>query len=350
MNEHDILDPAGAAQQVMVLPGGALRVLGGIDSVILQAALDRLAPDASRPAVALCLRPAPTPDRVIVQAVDSLAEAALRLWPFWWRSLRFIEGRDTLAQLAAAVAARQAAREIPGVSSRWAEAAARRAAFGHAPRIAGYELAQELSQLARVLGGELRLLVDVGNPGLWPRPEALVHALEWIAAHADAAVVALFPDLPALRPPFDRILYNARMVTGAAEAPVSPQVRPTRGLPHPLSDTERRLVAALAEDGELGPLFEFNRTIFTTRGSTPRVDLVWRVGQLVVEVDGYGSHGNRQAFRQDRHRDYELALTGFTVLRVTNDEIDEDLQQAVEKIRDMVRQNLSKNDGGVKWR
>ena len=39
---------------------------------------------------------------------------------------------------------------------------------------------------------------------------------------------------------------------------------------------------------------------------------------------------------QDRHRDYELILSGFTVLRLTNDEIDEDLEKAIEKIRDVV--------------
>ena len=58
---------------------------------------------------------------------------------------------------------------------------------------------------------------------------------------------------------------------------------------------------------------------------------------LVVELDGYGSHGNRAAFMYDRHRDYELALSGYTVLRLANDEIAQDIEKAVEKIRDLVR-------------
>ena len=66
------------------------------------------------------------------------------------------------------------------------------------------------------------------------------------------------------------------------------------------------------------------------------VDLLWEPGKLVVEVDGFARHGNRFAFVQDRHRDYELILSGFTVLRLTNDEIDEDLEKAIEKIRDVV--------------
>jgi very-short-patch-repair endonuclease len=39
---------------------------------------------------------------------------------------------------------------------------------------------------------------------------------------------------------------------------------------------------------------------------------------------------------QDRHRDYELTLSGYTVLRLTNDEIAQDLEKAIEKIRDLV--------------
>ena len=103
-----------------------------------------------------------------------------------------------------------------------------------------------------------------------------------------------------------------------------------------MSDVEQRLARALAADEELSPLFVFNKTILTTRGGAPRVDLVWEPGKLVVEVDGFARHGNRRAFVQDRHRDYELILSGFTVLRLTNDEIDEDLEKAIEKIRDVV--------------
>ena len=39
----------------------------------------------------------------------------------------------------------------------------------------------------------------------------------------------------------------------------------------------------------------------------------------------------------DRHRDYELVLSGYTVLRLANDEVLQDFGRAVEKIRDVVR-------------
>jgi very-short-patch-repair endonuclease len=57
------------------------------------------------------------------------------------------------------------------------------------------------------------------------------------------------------------------------------------------------------------------------------------------------------AFVHDRHRDYELAMSGYTVLRLTNDEIAQDLEKAIEKIRDLVTLCRERTDsGGTKWR
>jgi hypothetical protein len=91
-------------------------------------------------------------------------------------------------------------------------------------------------------------------------------------------------------------------------------------------------------DAELGPLFGFNQFVDTLRGprlateGRPRVD----ARHVVVELDGYASHGNRIAFMHDRHRDYELALSGYRVLRLANDEVVQDLEKAIAKIRDLV--------------
>ena len=103
-----------------------------------------------------------------------------------------------------------------------------------------------------------------------------------------------------------------------------------------IRDAAQQALAAIAAAPDLAELFEFNRTLTTVHGATPRVDLVWRAGRLVVEVDGYQSHGNRISFQDDRHRDYELILTGYIVLRLTNDEIADDLERSVAKIRNLV--------------
>jgi len=55
-----------------------------------------------------------------------------------------------------------------------------------------------------------------------------------------------------------------------------------------------------------------------------RVDFLWRPERLVAEVDGYLYHRGRQAFRDDRDRDVELGLAGFTVVRFDDSRIAED--------------------------
>jgi very-short-patch-repair endonuclease len=156
--------------------------------------------------------------------------------------------------------------------------------------------------------------------------------------------------VPPLDSPFDRILYGARRVIADADPGASvsePEAResvgsetwlaPWRGAPHPLSEIEQRLAAILRDDTELAALFCFNWFVDTVRGSRPKVDLVWIDGRLVVELDGYPDHATRRAFIGDRHRDYELALSGYTVLRLANDEVVQDFGRAIEKIRDLVR-------------
>ncbi len=48
-----------------------------------------------------------------------------------------------------------------------------------------------------------------------------------------------------------------------------------------------------------------------------RVDAVWHTHRLIIEFDGFGTHGSRSAFEDDRERDRELAAAGYIVLRVT---------------------------------
>ena len=47
------------------------------------------------------------------------------------------------------------------------------------------------------------------------------------------------------------------------------------------------------------------------------VDFLWPEQRLVVEVDGYGSHGTHSAFEADRARDAQLKLLGYEVIRFT---------------------------------
>jgi len=249
------------------------------------------------------------------------------------------------------VIAREAAVRISGVSIPWADAATRLALAGRPPRVSGILPAIELFQLSLAVGrAGLILVVDVGAAVDKLSALALACALEWIAQHSRAAVVALFAELPPLDSPFDRILHGARRVIADADGGLSVSeaesiepsgsetwLAPWRGAPHPLSEIEQRLAAMLGDGAELAELFRFNWFVDTVRGSRPKVDLVWMDGRLVVELDGYPDHSTPRAFIGDRHRDYELTLSGYTVLRLANDEIMQDYGRAIEKIRDLVR-------------
>ena len=67
------------------------------------------------------------------------------------------------------------------------------------------------------------------------------------------------------------------------------------------------------------------------------VDFLWRTERLVVEVDGWESHGTRSAFEADRARDARLKLLGFDVLRFTWRQIADDRAEAASLIREVLR-------------
>jgi very-short-patch-repair endonuclease len=345
------LDRQTAAEFVFGAPEGSVRVLAGIDSESLRIVLDGIEPGPHRGRALLArISPAATTEAIVEQVIELFAATARRLWPIWFTNVSFGQCRnDTLGRLAANVIARSTAEEIQGLSLPWVEEATRLVLESRVPRVRAAVPAVELAQLALAVSRTGTVLVaDVSETCVGPNPAATVHALEWIAQHIRGAVVALFHELPPSEPPFDRILYGARRITWAGNADLSiiapdpategagPWIAPWQGLPHPLSDVEQRIAKALSADAELGPLFGFNQFVDTVRGSRPKVDLVWTQGRLVVELDGYASHGSRIAFMHDRHRDYELALSGYTVLRLANDEVVQDLEKAIAKIRDLV--------------
>jgi very-short-patch-repair endonuclease len=67
------------------------------------------------------------------------------------------------------------------------------------------------------------------------------------------------------------------------------------------------------------------------------VDLLWSEGRLAIEVDGFELHGTETVFRSDRERDFELMAAGYMVLRITDDEIFQDVARVLEKIRILIQ-------------
>ncbi len=53
------------------------------------------------------------------------------------------------------------------------------------------------------------------------------------------------------------------------------------------------------------------------------VDMFWPEARLVVEIDSYGFHRLRGEFNSDRYRDAKLQLTGYFILRVTEERMND---------------------------
>ena len=279
--------------------------------------------------------------------VAALARVTLDLWPVWFGDADFSAfGTDITSREALRIEIEALAKRFPTLMSGWARRAAALASEGKAPHVQGAPAEIEIDQLCLLI--DPRGLALVTNMGLGDSetPAAFVAALEWIARSANIAVVVLCNAPPPNVPPFDRLLPGARIIArdddrqeerAAAETRSGTWIAPIVGRPHPMSVIEQRLAKLLASDPELAPLFAFNQPVETVRNGCFLVDLVWYEGRVVIELDGYPDHNTRTAFARDRHRDYELMLTGYLVLRIANDEIIQDFGKAVEKIRDVVR-------------
>ncbi|HEX2129756.1 MAG TPA: DUF559 domain-containing protein, partial [Solirubrobacterales bacterium] len=67
------------------------------------------------------------------------------------------------------------------------------------------------------------------------------------------------------------------------------------------------------------------------------VDFLWPDHKLVVEVDALSTHTSPFHFERDRRKDAELTLRGFTVLRITKRQLEEEPAAVIERIRIALR-------------
>ncbi|MGP9811813.1 endonuclease domain-containing protein [Rhodopseudomonas sp. NSM] len=304
---------------VRLARGERLTVTGlGIDEV--RQALTTV--EAQRPALILPQGGGST-EAILQELIDDLAELALTCWPRWYgRDCSTADGLHILPQ------------DQPDVSAPWFRAAARRAATGYRPRFRRTARSIEFTQLMQAIGPPDLVLLAPADPVDARRAAPVIQVLEWCAGQG-ASVVALFPSRPAPVPPFERLLYDAVEAVPTAE-PLQLRFIAPSGRAHHASLVEQRVEAALRHDCELAPLFACNQTVAIDGYGNPRVDLLWREGRVVVELDGPEHQGDPN-FANDRHRDYELLMAGYLVLRITNHQVTTDLQAAVEKIRAVVR-------------
>jgi len=282
--------------------------------------------------------------KIILQdTLRNLAEIALGMWPAWY-------GQPTIYLQPAhleLLPSEQIYAFHPNISPPWFQRASQLCQKSKLPLIKKLPRNLQLSQLALTIDpNNLTFILAICDPT--PLPERLFSVSRlstWLAQETGARVAVLIPPDLTHHAGLAPILYEAAtLATQSQSAPESqPEEKerhtiwPIEGRPHPSSPGEQRLAAALAQDTELAALFQFNQPIITNAGTTYFVDLLWSVGQVVIEVDGYSYHSGPIPFRVDRQRDYELLISGYIVLRLPHDEVMNDVKAALKKIRAVVR-------------
>jgi very-short-patch-repair endonuclease/predicted transcriptional regulator of viral defense system len=88
------------------------------------------------------------------------------------------------------------------------------------------------------------------------------------------------------------------------------------------SHLERRLLAFLRRHELPAPVVN---EWMTLEDRTIQPDFKWRERRLILETDGYATHGTRKAFAADRRRDQLLVRNGWTVLRAAYRQLDDEL-------------------------
>jgi very-short-patch-repair endonuclease len=68
-------------------------------------------------------------------------------------------------------------------------------------------------------------------------------------------------------------------------------------------------------------------------------DFLWRDRRLVVETDGYIYHRGDVAFQDDHHRNLQFRLRGYEVLRLSAQQIDNELAVVAEALKQRLRSN-----------
>jgi Protein of unknown function (DUF559)/Transcriptional regulator, AbiEi antitoxin len=96
------------------------------------------------------------------------------------------------------------------------------------------------------------------------------------------------------------------------------------------SDLERRFLELSERAGLPRPLVN---SWVALKGGGYEVDFLWPEHRLIVELDGWSTHGNRRAFRRDRRRDVDLEVEGYTVLRLTWEDVVLDGPEVVRRLR-----------------
>ena len=136
---------------------------------------------------------------------------------------------------------------------------------------------------------------------------------------------ALIADAFAARKVTDQALDE--LAARAGRTPAARKLRLLRqdGVRLTLSEAERILRRLLKQAGL--PIPQTNYPI-----GKYLADFAWPHLRLVVEFDGFATHGHKQAFAPDRKRGADLTVKGWSVMHITWDELIDEPLTVVAKI------------------
>ena len=99
------------------------------------------------------------------------------------------------------------------------------------------------------------------------------------------------------------------------------------------NDIERGFLTFLDANGLPRPLVNERVDPFTP-------DFRWTRQRLIVELDGFETHGTRAAFERDRARDRALTAAGWRVVRITGRQLENDPATLAGELRAMLERDV----------
>jgi very-short-patch-repair endonuclease len=75
-------------------------------------------------------------------------------------------------------------------------------------------------------------------------------------------------------------------------------------------------------------------------GKNYQVDCHWPGTAQIVELDGWEGHGTRAAFREDRARDRHLRVAGYSVTRLTWNQLEDEPEVIASDLRALLKTNV----------
>jgi hypothetical protein len=100
------------------------------------------------------------------------------------------------------------------------------------------------------------------------------------------------------------------------------------------SDIERRFLSLLDAENLPRPLVNSPLELPGHRQIQP--DFAWPTQRLIVETDGFETHGTRDAFERDRARDRALLAAGWRVARITKRQLDDAAVDLAAELRSLL--------------